>query len=39
VVGLIAAFLAYVILTIVSPMRESVEADQAMPAGEMACPG
>jgi NCS1 family nucleobase:cation symporter-1 len=36
VVGLIAAFLAYVILTIVSPMRESVEADQAMPAGEMA---
>jgi len=36
VVGLVAAFLVYVILTIVSPMRESVEADQAMPAGEMA---
>jgi NCS1 family nucleobase:cation symporter-1 len=36
VVGLVAAFLTYVILVMISPMRESVETEQPMPAGEMA---
>ena len=36
VVGLVAAFLVYVILVMVSPMRESAEQETAMPAGEMA---
>jgi NCS1 family nucleobase:cation symporter-1 len=36
VVGLVAGFLIYVILTMVAPMRESTEAEQPMPASEMA---
>jgi NCS1 family nucleobase:cation symporter-1 len=36
VVGLVVAFLVYVILVMVSPMSESMEEEQAMPAGEMA---
>jgi NCS1 family nucleobase:cation symporter-1 len=36
VVGLVAAFLIYMVLTMISPMRESVEAERPMPAGEMA---
>jgi NCS1 family nucleobase:cation symporter-1 len=36
VVGLVAAFLVYVVLVMISPMRESTEAESAMPAGEMA---
>jgi nucleobase:cation symporter-1, NCS1 family len=37
VVGLASAFLIYVVLTMISPMREGVEPEgEAMPAGEMA---
>jgi len=36
VVGLVAGFLLYVIFTMISPMRESVDTEQAMPASEMA---
>jgi NCS1 family nucleobase:cation symporter-1 len=36
VVGLVAGFLIYVVLVMISPMREAAEAEAAMPAGEMA---
>jgi NCS1 family nucleobase:cation symporter-1 len=36
VVGLVAGFLIYVILTMIAPMRESTEEELPMPAGEMA---
>jgi NCS1 family nucleobase:cation symporter-1 len=36
VVGLVAAFLLYWVLTIISPMREAAEAEMPMPAGEAA---
>lgn len=36
VVGLVAGFLIYGILTMISPVRESTDAETPMPAGEMA---